>query len=557
MTGHRTIRAADLFCGAGGTSLGMLRAAREMDIRLDLVAVNHSPRAIETHMANHPWARHVCASLMSIEPPKDGQKTLFQCIDAVRPEEATRGKNLDLLVASPECTDHSNAKGGKPRNEQSRATPWCIPRWIEATWPRHIIIENVPEFRNWGPLGARGQPLKSKRGQLFKAFLGSLDALGYKVEWRILNAADHGDATTRRRFFLQAVRGRRKITWPDPTHAPADKAEELGLEPWRPARDVIDWGLQGRSIFGRKKPLVPNTIRRIAKGIEKYWGEWATPFLVMLYGTNDARSIERPLPTVTGGGQHIGLAEPFVMPISHGGKRTPRGVGDPLPTLTGAREQYLAEPLLVKYHGSHAGKSDGDGRVYPLAAPLPVQDTSNRYALAEPFIVPQCGGGTPRGVKTPLPTITTTSRGVGLAEPFLVPQFGERPGQYPRTHPVDEPLPAVTSHGAGAIVQAEIEPFLTKYYGTAGAAPVGEPLDTVTSKDRFALVEPGLVQDEAGNIYALDIRFRMLQPHELAAAMSFPADYEFTGNKSEQVKQIGNAVPVETATAICREALRP
>ena len=239
------------------------------------------------------------------------------------------------------------------------------------------------------------------------------------------------------------------------------------------------------------------------------------------------------------------------MPISHGGDRTPRSVGDPLPTLTGAREQYLAEAFIVAMNYTKSVEHDGR-YTRDVEKPLPtVTSQGNRFGLAEPFIVPQCGGGVPRGVKKPIPTITTTSRGVGLAQAFLVPQFGEREGQEPRTHAVDEPLPAVTSHGAGAVV----EPFIAKYYGTGGAVPIGEPLDTVTGKDRFALVEPGLVQDEAGNVYALDIRFRMLQPHELAAAMSFPADYEFTGNKSEQVKQIGGAVAVETATALCREIL--
>lgn len=543
----RAIQAADLFCGGGGTTTGLLHACRKLNRKVNLVAVNHWPQAIQTHMRNHPWARHICASLDGIDPPADGQKTLFQCVDSVEPNQALKGKKLNLLIASPECTHHSNARGGRPRSDQSRATPWCILRWMEAGRPGQVIIENVPEFQNWGPLGSRGQPLKTRKGDTFRAFLNAMGSLGYNVEFRVLNCADFGDPTTRKRLFIRAQRSG-KIRWPDRSHAPREDAGELGLEPWKPAREVIDWSIQSRSIFNRKRPLAEKTMKRIAAGIEKYWGEWAEPFLVMMYGTSTARGLDQPLPTVTAKGQHLYLAEPFLIPQQSGG--APRKTGDPVPTVATAGAIAVVEPFMVTVNHGEKNRRPG-GRVHDLEKPFPTVTCHNGKGLVQPFILPQRNDSRPRAVDEPLQTVTTTSRGIGLAQPFLVPQFGERPTQTPRTHSVKDPLPTVTSHGAGALV----EPFITKYYGTGKTKEISEPLDTVTAKDRFALVEPGLVEDKAGNRYLLDIRFRMLAPTELAAAMSFPDGYEFLGNKSEVVKQIGNAVPVRTAEALCTAAL--
>lgn len=469
----KRVAAADLFCGAGGTSQGMLEAAQALGFELNLVAVNHWPLAIETHLANHPWARHVCASLTSIDL---GEDSLFPSIDAIDPRRVVPNGKLDVLIASPECMHHSIARGGRPRSDQSRSSAWCILRWADMLRPSAVLIENVPEFRSWGPLGVNGKPLKRQAGRTYQAFLNALDSLGYTVEDRILNAADYGDATTRRRLFIMATRGRRKPVWPQPTHA---KDAVGGLDTWRSARDIIDWELPSQSIFGRKRPLSEKTIARIAAGLERFCGEVAEPFLVMLYGTGKARGIDRPVPTITGGGQHIGLCQPFLLPHRQFKNMNADSVDRPVRTITGA------------------------------------------------------------------------SRDIQLVQPFIVPQFGERKGQPPRTHAVDEPLPAVTSHGAGALV----EPFLIKYYGHGGGPrTVREPLGTLTTRDRYGLVQPD-IQDGNGNGYVLDIHLRMLHPLELAAAMSFPPGYRFIGGRTAQVKQIGNAVPVRTARALCTEAI--
>lgn len=475
----KTLQAADLFCGAGGTTTGMLMACRDLNFRLELLAVNHWPLAIQTHLANHPWARHICSSLMPIEPASSGE--LFEGgVDAIDPRKAVPSGKLDILVASPECTHHSIARGGRPRSDQSRATPWCILRWADALRPDSILIENVPEFRTWGPLDAKGKPIAAEKGKIFSAFLNALDSLGYTVEHRVLCAADYGDATTRRRLFIQARRGRVPVTWPSATHTKDGEGE---TERWRAAREIIDWNLPGKSIFRRKKPLVPRTIERIAAGLKRFCGENAEPFLIVLNGYGKrggvcVRSVDSPIPTQTTG-NHIGLVEPF----------------------------------LVAFHGGR----DGDRRHHALDDPLPTQDCSNRYGLCEPFltalqpyVIPQQSKGAPRSVKAPLPTVCTK--------------------------------------GTIALVQ----PYLVKYYGTARSRSIDVPLDTVTTKDRFGLVEPVMIEDHEGNRFGLDIRFRMLQPHELAAATGFPEDYEFAGTKGQKVKQIGNAVPTHTACALTK-----
>ncbi len=486
------IKAVDLFCGAGGESTGLKLAAESMGKDLELLAVNHWDVAIDTHTTNHPFAKHLCESIQSIDPIK-----------------AIPSGRLNLLWASPECTHHSNARGGKPKSDQSRASAWLVLKWLSELYVERVIIENVPEFKNWGPLGANGAALKSKKGETFKAFIQALEAIGYKVDYKVLCAADYGDPTTRKRLFIQAVRGNRKIKWPEYTHV--EKADLFSDNRWRPAKDIIDWNLTGQSIFTRKKPLSENTIARIEAGIKKYWGEWAEPFLVVLRGTSRKQvngshiPINSPLPTITAGGGHIGLVEPFIVPFYSERKgQSPRhhSLRHPLPTVpaSGNGKFGVIEPFVIS--SGHTSSM----RIRDTNKPLSTVVTKAEHCLVQPLIVHQMSGGKIREVSEPLPAVTTRS-GHGLLQPFIIP-----------------------------------------YYGNSEAADINDPLNTVTTKDRFSLVE--------GDAYTLDIRYRMLQPHELAAAQGFPSDYVFTGNKTEQVKQIGNAVPVNTAKALCREILK-
>lgn len=482
--------AADLFCGGGGTSTGLAQACEETGRDLDLVAINHWPVAIETHKRNHPWARHLCERL-----------------EAVRPEDLVPGGELDLLVASPECTHHSRARGKAPKNDQSRATAWHVLNWCSRLRVRDVLVENVPEFLDWGPVDANGDAIKSRKGDVFRAWVGALHALGYAVEWKKLCSADYGDPTSRERLFVRARLGKRPISWPKKSHVDPKHLEGLLVpeaRPWRTAREIIDWSIPGKSIFGRKKPLAQNTLRRIAAGLERFGGPNAEPFLIMLYGTGTTRSVDRPLPTATANGQHVGLAEPVII--------TPGGAS--------------------LRHGA------------PIDSPLPTVMTKDRFAVVEPFLVPGYGEAKaqkPRthSVNAPLPTAPASSAKFGLVQPgaFLLSQAS---AGAPR--PVSSPAPTICTDGAMALV----DPFLVPYYGTGAPDSVDEPLATVTTKDRMGLVTQ--VQ--------LDIRFRMLQPHELAGAMGFPKEYDFAGEtKEDVVKQVGNAVSVGVARALCKSAI--
>lgn len=451
---NKAFNIVDMFCGAGGESTGIMKAAQELDLNVRLTAINHWERAIETHAANHPSAEHLCESVEHIDPAR-----------------AMRGEKIKLLWASPECTHHSVARGGRPRSDQSRTSAWMILKWLSELYVERVIIENVPEFMTWGPLDDAGKPMQSQKGKTFRAFVSSLRSLGYSVDWRVLTAADYGDPTTRKRLFIQAVKGRRKILWPEITHIDGG-ANLAGYQSWRTARDIIDWSIPGTSIFDRKRPLADATMRRIASGIEKYWGGCAKPFLAVLYGSNDVRSLDLPFPTVTTSGAHHALVEPFVVTVSHSG---------------------------------------GENRHQELARPLPTI----------------CAGGVTHGI----------------VEPFILPNEGYYRGN--KAHSLDQPIGAVTAaRGYGGL----IEPFIIDNHTSGAQNTTLEPLRTITTKGWF-----GLVTGDAG--IRLDIRFRMLKPHELKIAQGFPAEYRILGTNAEQTKQIGNAVPVNTAKALAMAAL--
>lgn len=446
------ISAADLFCGGGGSSEGLAQACKEIGRKMSLIAINHNPIAVASHKANHPDATHY-----------------VQDVRDVKPREAVPSGKLNLLLAGMPCPHFSLARGGRPMDRHERSTPKEVVKWVQALDVDDVILENVSEFKTYGPLHAtgprKGYPIQARMGETYRWFIRSIEKRGYNVEARVLNSADYGAATTRKRLFIQARRGMDPV-WPEPTH---DESNYI------PASEIIDWDLEGTSIFGRKKPLAEKTIKRIAAGIEKFCGDWAEPFLCMLYGTGTARSIHRPLPTVTSGGGrgggHIGLCQ---------------------------------------------------------------------------FILQQQSGGAPRPVSRPAPTISAKGA-QSLVNACLIPFYGERNGQTPRTHSVKCPLPVIPATGNGKFGKID---FIIKYFGTGIAHPVTEPAPTVTTKDRIGLVQCG------ETVYGLDIRFRMLQPHELAAAMAFPKGYKFLGNRSDQIRQIGNAWAVNLGKALCLSLLK-
>jgi DNA (cytosine-5)-methyltransferase 1 len=575
MGAARKLVAADLFCGGGGFSKGFALACEDLGIRnIRLIAINHWKAAVDVHRVNHPWAEHHCSRVDQLDPRK------------LVPEG-----RMKILIASPECTNHANARGGRPMNDQSRATGWDVVKWAQELYIETILVENVREIMEWGPLGADGCPLKSKKGEIFRAWTDAIRKCGYRLEHRILNAADFGGATTRQRFFLIARRGNHRVTWPEPSHSKeAEKTGDLfrGLKPWRGAREIIDWSRRGKSIFNRKKPLARNTLARIEAGLRKFGGAAAEPFLVLLRGTQasqvngSAHSVKEPLPTVTAGGIHAGLVEPFMVPIDQKsrGPGGARSVNDPVATIITQPSIALVEPFIITPGGADMGK----GR--SVKEPLPTVLCHERFAVVEPFILQQQSGGAPRSTKEPLPSIA--SKGAqAIVQPFILAPLGIGRGNAPRS--VDQPMPTIlASRGGGHLVEpfitqvnhgtsrkrnnsgrvhsvreplgtittershALVEPFLVKYNGTAKAAAIDKPLPTVTSVERLGLVEPQA--NVAPQQVLIDILFRMLEPHELARAMGFEG-YEFKGTKKDRVKMIGNAVEVNTAKALVKAIL--
>lgn len=312
MTASLTVDAADLYCGGGGSTTGMELAITERGHRMRLVGVNHDPRSVETHRLNHPDADHYCTD-----------------VNAVDPNRLVPSGHLHLLWASPEC-QHFSGTGGRRLSEQRRAGAWAVQHWVERILVDRIIVENVPGFRLWGPLDAKGKPIRKRYGEKFNAWLGALRAHGYTVDWALLNGAHFGAASDRLRLFVQASLDGR-ITWPDPDPNAA-----------RPARDVINWEHRGRVL--KPNELCENTLARIEAGLRKFNGE---PFIVVLRNHADAQSLDESLPTIAAQGNHLYLAQPFILG-QHGGS-VPRSIDRPLPAITGDGAIAIIEPSFKPF----------------------------------------------------------------------------------------------------------------------------------------------------------------------------------------------------------------
>jgi DNA (cytosine-5)-methyltransferase 1 len=508
----KKVLVADLLCGAGGSSTGCERALADMGLKMELVCVNHWGVAIETHRRNHPDARHY-----------------VQDISTVRPHIIVPEGYLDLLMASPTCTHHSVARGGKPTSDQQRSDPWHIITWFTELRVKRAIIENVWEYIGWGPVDPKtGKPIKERRGEYFNAWVDTIRRLGAtSIEYKKLNAADYGDATTRSRFIMMIRFDKRPISWPRPTHYRREDGKlELfpGLKPWRPAREIIDWDLKGKSIFDRKKPLAPKTLARIYAGAVKF--NWPDPFLVILRNHMSAQSTGAPLPAIMANGKHIGLAQPILFanrtnnaaknpdaspaptfttapgggiilaePVILNGRKnnTAQGVSTtPVPTLDTKGYVWMAEPVtrdgaIPTFEEWFADTKDLGGsreeydRLYP--------------AEPEPIVLSQHNSGAPRGVnRDPLPTVTTGGAGAedhpGCARPMLVQPFvlnrHGADGGAERSKATDEPIPPPTTAGAGYL----IEPFILSRH--AGGAPrsTQDPTPTQVAKQSHVLISP-------------------------------------------------------------------
>lgn len=491
----------DLFAGGGGASLGGEKATgRSPDI-----AINHSPDAIAMHRANHPTTTHYIENVYEVDP-----------------RVASGGRPVALLWLSPDCTHHSKAKGGKPRQQKIRGLAWSAIPWAQHCRPRVIVLENVEEWLDWGPIDrATGQPIKTRKGQTFRAWRRKLESFGYVVEHRLLRACDYGAPTTRRRLFLIARCDGKPIRWPDPTHGP----ERTGRpNRHRTAAEIIDWSIACPSIFDRDRPLADKTMARIARGIRKYVLESAKPFVIAVnhggVGRTDHRvhDLDAPMPTVTGGqrGGHA-LVTPYLMPNNT--NNVPKGADEPVPTITTGNRNFLVTPIVVKAK-THGG---GGNDAMPANEPLRTVTASKRgeFAVVSAIVVPATHDdkhGAPdqrtHPVDEPLRTITTLGAQYHVAVPYLVHRSnGERVGQAPRIYDVaaflakhygqrdtggwnggaqlDLPIGTVTAQDHHAVVAAH----LTKLYGTSTGADAREPVPTVTGEgQRIGAVAAHLVR---------------------------------------------------------------
>ncbi len=582
----------DNFAGGGGASTGIeLALGRRVDI-----AINHDPEAVAMHTANHPETKHYCESVWEIDP-----------------REVTQGRPVGLVWLSPDCKHFSKAKGGKPVEKKIRGLAWVALRWAAVAKPRVIMLENVEEFRTWGPLvtdpDGNARPCPKNKGREFNAFCNALKAQGYKVEHRELRACDYGTPTIRKRLFLIARRDGQPIVWPDPTHGDprniATKANKL--KPWRTAAECIDFTLLCPSIFERTRPLADATLRRIAKGIMRYVVNSAEPFIVGLAhgehkdrtGGDRSYSINDPFRTIHAGGGNHAIVTPVL--TEHANASTPRCMpaDEPLRTICaqtkGGHHALIAPTLVQTGYGEREGQAP---RSLDMTKPLGTLVGSQKHALVSAFMAKHYGGvvghslqGEPlhtvtssdhnslvtdnlihighgegkdgtkrfshgiRDVEQPINTITANGATAGVVTSNLVKMRGDNVGQDNR-----DPIQTISAQGTHF---AEVRAFLVKYYGSDQDPRLEEPLHTVTTKDRYGLVTV------AGEEYQIaDIGLRMLAPKELFRAQGFPESYitdrgcvidNETGNviwipltKTAQVRMCGNSVCPPLAAALVR-----
>jgi DNA (cytosine-5)-methyltransferase 1 len=574
---------ADWFAGGGGMAEAIEQAiGRHVD-----VSCNHDDDAISMHRANHPQSRH-----------------LVEDVRTVCARLASQWLPVGLFHMSPDCTHHSQAKGGQPRDRALRALSWVGIRWAGQVRPRIITLENVKQILQWGQLIAKRDPATGrvlkldgtvakpgervpveqqflvpdpKRvGALWRRFVALLRGVGYVVDWRVLCAADYGVPTTRARLFMVARCDGAPIVWPEPTHF---KKPASGQKRWRAAAECIDWSLASRSIFGRPRPLAEATMRRIAAGMQKYVLGSPDPFIVKFRGQSPGTSLHAPIDTITAGsgrrpagaGHAMGLATPILVPVTHGGDRANK-VSDPLRTVTTAKggEFALAAATLVQTsYGERKGQAP---RILDLQQPLgTVVAGGQKHGLVSAFLAQANAGFNEReapsaghDARAPLTTVTNKGSQQQLVTAHLAHLRGNCDARA-----LDEPLRTVSAggehhavveyllsqdHEAGALRCAA---FLMRYHGSGGQwADVRDPMTTVTTHDRLALVtvwirgEPWVI---------VDICLRMLEPRELYRAQGFPDTYVINRghdgrvfSKSTQIRLCGNAVPPGLGAAVIR-----
>lgn len=536
----------DSFAGGGGASTGIeMATGHPVDI-----AINHNEAAILMHRRNHPFTEHYREDIWQVDP-----------------KTATRGRHVRHAWFSPDCKHFSRAKGAALVDKKIRGLAWVVLKWAHDVRPDVIMLENVPEFVTWGPV-RKGKPIKARAGETYHKWLRQLHELGYVIETRKLCAADYGAPTIRTRFYLIARCDGHPIVFPERTHAPIDSAEVKSgkCKPWRSAAEVIDFSLPAPSIFATKKqikdqygvnamrPLKENTLRRIARGLDKFVIKSGEPFIVQQKFANTPQDINNPLSTVTAVGAHE-LASPIVTPyvMSNNTGNAPHGALDPLPTQTTGDRNYVVAPSLIQYHSEQSAK---EVRGQRADQPIQTVDAANRYGVSAAWLTQYFGGeGHYHSVEEPLATITTMEReGVTLAH--LAHFKGQDKGQ----HPLD-PLMTVTAQDGQF---GDVRTTIVKWDGQTDLGYWSNVRAMLNQYCGYDLADDEiLLLNIRGTWYFIsDIGLRMLTPRELYDAMGFPHDYiidtDINGNKisrADQVARCGNAVCPAVAEALVRANL--
>lgn len=500
----------DNFAGGGGASTGIELALG----RVVNIAINHDPAAILMHKTNHPHTEHIQASVWDVDPVK-----------------VCAGRPVGLAWFSPDCKHFSKAKGSALVDRNIRGLAWIVLRWAGTVRPRVIILENVEEFKTWGPV-RKGKPVRGRSGETFARWLSQLRALGYTVEYRELVAADYGAPTNRKRFVLIARCDGRPIVWPERTHAPAGHPDVLSgkCKPWRAAAEIIDWSQPMYSVFASKKeimdrygttvvrPLAANTMRRIIRGVDKYTIKSGKPFIIP-----------------TGYGERKGQA-----PRVH-------DIDNPLPTVVSTVKHNICAANLIQYHTEQQSET---ARVNGLTAPMPTVDASNRYGLVAANLTEYYGNGKAIDLRDPMHTVTSHDR-----EALTAVHIAEFKGQ-DKGQSAEAPLRTITAGGGEfGVVSCRVE----KYQPGADLGRWPEIRALLNRHCGYSLAEDEilLLQICGSWWYLSDILLRMLTARELYSAMGFPPDYiidrDYTGKpypKSAQVARCGNAVCPQMARAV-------
>lgn len=477
----------DLFCGAGGTTTGIEDAHIDGVKCADVIAcVNHDPHAIASHLANHPECVHFTEDIRTLDV-----SPIVRLVETIRREKP---EDKIVLWASCECTNYSKAKGGLPRDADSRTLPEHLYRYIEAINPDYIQVENVEELRSWGEIDSQGHPISKDKGRLYLRWVNTIKKYGYNYDNRILNAADYGAYTSRKRYFGIFAKKGLPISFPEPTHT---KKPEPGLfenlKPWKAVRDVLNFSDEGQSIFGRQKPLVDATLRRILAGLKKFVTNGDESFLMKYFSGDDASkciSVNGPTGAITCKDHHALVTATHFIDQQYG-QSLPASIEKPAGTLTTNPKLNL---VTVKH-----------------------------------FLDKQYGTGVPSSVKEPCDTITTVPK-QKLVSVYLM----NRQYNYPM-YKIDRPCPTL-------IARQDKRPMYALFTHYGNPALEENPNDSATMRE----LKEFCIQNNIA-----DIKMRMLRIDELLQIMGFPANYKLLGTQSENKKYIGNAVECGMARQLC------